>query len=394
MIKKKGSLGPAVRRALARADGAAWLLLSPEDLERRCAWVLRLQPQARPLQLRNSGQASHPQVVARLVSLSYSLRLEDPAESLRVGQAAADAADALDLGIEWAAFAADLRAHAWGNVANCHRLVGSLPLAQEIWARVADLRAVWAGDARLAANLARWEGALRVDQRKHEPAALLYEHSAALFAAVGDPHDAGKSRLGLAIVHFEAGEPKRAVRAATAAADLLDYEREPEMALACYHNMLFFLEADNQPELALALAPSIEHWYQLVDSPLLAHRAHWLRSRLHLAVGAPHGAAHYGDLARRGLMAEGQTLDAALAGFDAALAWMHVGGFFRVQHLAQEMYHVFTANEIPREAAGALKLFADAARAGQADLALLRRVATDLEPLRRPGARHMGIEPS
>ena len=393
MVKNKGMVNAAVRRALARAEGAAWVLLSPEDLERRCGWVLRLNPRARPLRLRNARYAAHPQVVARLTALSYDLRLIDPAESLKVGLAAADTADALDLGAEWARLVADLRAHAWGNVANCQRLVGNFSLAHEVWGRIAPLRDAWQGEPRLAGNLARWEAALLLDQGKHEPAAQLYDHSASLFAAAREPHEAGKSRLGLAITHFEAGEPKRAIRSALGAADLLDYEREPEMALAFFHNMLSFLEADHQPELALAVFPSVEHWYGYLDSPLLGYRAQWLRSRLHLAAEEPRGAAVYGDLARRGLMAEGQTLDAALAGFDAALGWMQVGGFYRVQHLAQEMYEVFTSHEIPREAAGAFQLFADAARTGRADLNLLRRVAKELEPLRRPGVRHSAAEP-
>ncbi len=191
----------------------------------------------------------------------------------------------------------------------------------------------------------------------------------------------------LAITHFYAGDAKAALAQVPLAAQQLDTLAEPEMGLALIHNTLFFLEADHQEQLALALVDRADPWYRELDSPLLGHRAGWLRGRLHLALGHYRTATAYLEVARRGFVAAGQPYDAALTGFDLGLAWTHLGGHYRVAHMAQEMHSVFVAQEIPREAAATLLLFADAAKQQRLNLTLMRQLAQKLEPLRRPGAR-------
>lgn len=387
-VSHEESEGPCSFRSLAAGEPTrAWPPLAPEELEARCQWVLNLKPAERRLRVRNSARVKHPDVVCRLIATSYELRLSDPAEAVRVAQAAVDAAEVMELGSKWLRWLGDLRARAWGNLANCFRLVDDVQQAEGAW-RHADARLkAGSGDKLLAADLMLKQATLRQAQRRLSEAASLYARATELAAKARDHHLAGKSGLGLAITHFYAGDAKQALTTATQAAQQIDFRREPEMALALLHNTLFFLEADQQHQLALALVGRIEPWYRELESDLLGYRADWLRGRVHSALGHFKTATNYFERARRGFLSAGQVYDAALAGFDLALAWMNVGAHYRVQRLAQEMYAVFTAKEIPREAAATLIVFADAARQQRLNLALMRKLASQLEPLRRSGAR-------
>ena len=385
MARNKEKYRVAFHAALERTLKNAWVPLPPVDLERRCDWLLSLNPRGRELRARNAPEKLHPQVVSELISRSYELRMVDPRESLEYGQVAVDAARALQLGCAGQELAEDLRAEAWGNLANCLRLVDNIDAANEAWPNAAAHASCGSGDPLLAAHLALKEAVLRRVERRLCDAAALQTRAAALFARCGDGPAAGKSHLELAITHFHAEAPKQALAAAKQAAGLLDMVAEPEMALALYHNTLFFLEADGEYEMAFIVSGRIRWWYEVMESPLLLARYQWLRGRLALAAGATQTAANCADEARRTLLAEGQLFDAALAGFDACLAMLKNGSFLPAQRLATEMYTVFTSKDLPREAHAALLLFADAARSGSITVALADKVAGELLPVRKPG---------
>ena len=377
----------ALRRGLANALTRAWIPLSPEDLERRCSWLLKLKTGERSLWVRNSRRAAHPDVLRELVSKSYELRLTHPFEALEIAQAAVETAEALDLGSGWTEFLRDLQAQAWGNLANAYRLVGDPKAAERAWQPAEARFAAGSGDPILAGDLASKKGVFLRSLGKFEEAVSLLSNAITFREQVVEMHAAGRARVDLAITHFYAGDAKAALAQVPLAAQQLDTLAEPEMGLALIHNTLFFLEADHQEQLALALVDRADPWYRELDSPLLGHRAGWLRGRLHLALGHYRTATAYLEVARRGFVAAGQPYDAALTGFDLGLAWTHLGGHYRVAHMAQEMYSVLVAQEIPREAAATLLLFADAAKQQRLNLALMRQLAQKLEPLRRPGAR-------
>lgn len=321
-------------------------------------------------------------MILSLVERSYALRFDNPREGLRVAEAAVGAAEAVDLGPEWASLAADLRAEAWGNLANSHRLVENFTAAEEAWQRSFENLDLGSGDPRLRAELLRRRGFFRHLQRRHEIAHDELSSAASIFDRLRDAHSAGKSRMALAWAYYTAGSVKKALEVAPEAAKQLDGFREPELGFMHLHNTLFYLEADDQKLMALRLSERLEGHYQELGSTLVTARGSVLRGQLYAGFEAWKLAAPLFDRARRGFLQLGLTYDAALAGFDLALAWMHSGGFGRVQKLAAEMYDVFTAREIPREAAAALLLFANAARCHQADLRLLLRVKAALDPLR------------
>jgi hypothetical protein len=82
--------------------------------------------------------------------------------------------------------------------------------------------------------------------------------------------------------------------------------------------------------------------------------------------------------------------DAALVSLDLALVWAENRDFRRVALLASEMYPVFLSQEIPREAAATLLLFADAARERRATLQSIAGTVAELQALGRRGSERAG----
>ncbi len=371
-----------LREVIDRALAKAWAPLPPIELERTARALVRLGAGQRQLLARNSQRAANPNLIGHLIERSYELRFSNPSEGARLAEVAVETAEAIETGLGWDALLFDLRAEAWGNLANARRVADDLTGAESAWQSCDGWLGRGSGDPNLRAVLLRQKAQLRHLQRRFEEAQSQLSESASLFDRLQDPHAAGKARLALACAYSADGRPKDALAVTPVAAKQIDGFREPEMGLALLHNSLFFLEADGQKLLALRLSERLEPEYHETGSAILAYRGWELRGRLYAGFEAWKLAAPLFDRARRGFLQLGLTYDAALAGFDLALAWMHSGGFGRVQKLAAEMYDVFTAREIPREAAAALLLFANAARCHQADLRLLLRVKAALDPLR------------
>lgn len=394
MLGNKGLLRRMVRRVVKDTLEKHWVPLAPEDLAARCGWVLSLEEGKRNLRVRNRTEMERPEVASRLVAMSYELRHADPAESLRIAVAAVDAAENLPLPAELRFLLPDFQAQAWGNLANCQRLAEAYDEAEVSWATAEERLKASTGDLQLRARLRKLKAALRRDQTRFGEAHTLYLEAAELNEKIENRPEAGKDRLGLAINHFYAGNTTAALDEALRAGKLINPREEPEMALALYHNTLLFFEDAGQYFMAEMVFPAVEGWYGELGSPLTMYRAYWLKCRLHLAQNHPKTALRYGEWSRRGFLAEGQAYDAALCGFDVAFARMQLGGFQQVQKMAEQMYPVFTSKGIPREAAATLLLFADAARRGQLSLAVMRRWAAELKPLRRPGGAPASAQPA
>lgn len=386
MLEEDEVLAAAVRQTVTKFLERSWAPLPPEDLARRCSWVLRLPARERPLKVRNRPEMSRPEIVSALVRLSYELRHADSAESLRIARAAVEAAENLPLPASLTFLLPDFQAQAWCNLANCLRVTEDYDEAAAAWGTAEAHLDCGTGDPLLHADYALKKAEFLRSQQQFDEARRHYLSSARINERCAELQQAAKSRLGLAVNSFYSGNTLEALQEIPRAAKWLDADHEPEIFLALYHNALLFFEDLGHVEAALAVLPTVEPWYEELGSKLSVLRARWLRCRLHLAQGLPRAALRCGEAARKGFLELGQPYDAALCGFDVARAWLEVGEHLRVQKLVQEMHGVFTAKNIPREAAACLAVFADATVRGRLDKLLMHRLAAELKPLRRPGA--------
>lgn len=384
MADQESPYDAALEESIRGLFEAPWRPIAPDEVEQTCEWLESLTKAELGLWVRNVPRAQHPRVVHRLVARAFEQRHSNLGLAQELSMKAVHTAQSLRYPEGYRAVAFDLQAEALSSLAVIHRYREEFTLASETWKRCEEARLQGSEDRLLEGEVLRRRGHLSRAQRSFDDAILASSSAAQIFVELEEVHRAGKARLDQAIAYHYLQEPDHALDTAALAGQLIDARIEPEMGFALMHNTLFFLEAYKLPTAALTLFHRLKPMYEDMDSPLVVVRAQWLSGRLFLAGGQHKPAAKYFDAARKAFLAHGLTYDAALAGFDAARAWAHLRNPLRVQLLAEQMYEVFTAKEIPTEAAAAFELFVDAARASQADAAFMTLLADRLAKAPRP----------
>ncbi len=371
------------RWAIAAAARPEVTPLPPLEVERVCDWVVRKLDRGLGLYLKNSKQANHRDIVLALIDRSYRLRLQDPEGSLRWARAAVEVAENLRLQRHYARLVADLRAQAWGNLANTLRIGGVFVEAEKAWGKSDRHWLAGTEDPLLEADLCAKKGSLRGAQKLFDEAIALVGTAVALRDKLKENHLAAKARVQLAYFSYEVDRPDLAIEHLARACEELDYKLEPEVGFALVHNSLVYLEADGDLRTALLGSRTTRWLYDLIGSPLLQHRASWMRGRLTLAEGEPARAVAELEEARRGFLHLDLPYPAALAGLDLAFAYAQQSEPLKVIRLAHEMYPVFTSLRIPQEAAAVLVLFAKTAKSLHVEAAQIAAWVAELTPLRR-----------
>jgi hypothetical protein len=109
----------------------------------------------------------------------------------------------------------------------------------------------------------------------------------------------------------------------------------------------------------------------------------WFEGNLARAEGHDEEAESALRACREGFARRGIGYDAALVSLDLAVLFLEARRTAEVKALAEEMFPLFQAQDIHREAAAALLLFIEAARAEEASLAFVRELAAYLQAARR-----------
>lgn len=380
------ALRKGIRTGAHRALEAYAEPLDPATLERLAGRFLACSPEQRRLLLDHQPQAGHPQVLQGLLDRAAALRARDPAEYLAAARTAQDLVQALRPTGPLRALAADLRASAWAEVANAHRVGGDLRAASRAWRRAEANLERGSGDALLAASLIDLKASLRRAQRRFGDAAELLNQAAKLFEAAGESHHAGRSWFKLATVYYNACDLRRAYACMARACDLIDPHRDPSLTAQVVYNLSLYLAELGAPitalECLLYCAPLFQN-----ASPIFRLRASWFKGRLFASRSWWDEASVCFDRVRRAFMELRMSYDAALASLDLAVAYGHQGRWDEVRRLAEEMYPVFTAQDIHREAVAALLLFVEAARRGELTVDAVAKLAARLRHPWRPSRR-------
>ncbi len=317
--------------------------------------------------------------MGRAASLAHA----DPRAALIAARAAAACATAAGPLVPEPARLADLRGRAWASVANAQRVCGRHPAAERAFSRAAALVAKGTGDPLVEAGLKRRRATLRLDQRRWAEAEDDFGSAAALFVRAGDTAAAVGCELMLAVVLYGKHDLTGAFSQVRAAMVRLDGASAPELYFQALHRQIGYLSELGRPVQALALSESLDYAYSAFGGPVVQVRGTWLRGKIHSDLHEWAVAAAYFERVRHSFLNRGMLYDAALAGLDLALAYSELGRRDDVRKLAEEMYDVFTAQQIPREASAALLLFADSALQRKADSAFIREIGRQLEAMRR-----------
>lgn len=383
MAEDSERMRAAVARGLAKARRKKRVGLRPGVVETLCDQLLACEPAGRRLFLRRVRRATRPETVRRLIERSAALRHVDPEQGEVVARLAVEAAA---LARRWdlpPRLLADLRTEALLNLANVERIRGHYPAAERCFRGVDRLLERGSGNALLIVESLSLQSSLRGEQRRFSEATALLGLALRFQRQLEDPHLEGRLRVKLAHTQFDAGSLPEAYREILRALTFLDAGRDPELSVTALHNMIGYLSELGEKRLALAAMRAADVLYRAVPDELFRLRAYWLRAKLHRAEGELEAAAGFYRFVAQRFRALDLHFDAALASLELAEMLSKAGHHREVRKLAAEMYPVFEALKISREASISLLIWAEAAREDNATTELLTRAIADLAAERR-----------
>jgi tetratricopeptide (TPR) repeat protein len=345
-------------------DLLADLLRHPPDHRQAC---LRAEPRFRTWGF-----------VELLAARSLEAATQDSGHAEELGRLALTASSLLDPRFYGAEPIEDLRASAWGYVANARRVRSDLDGADRAFASSKEHLRRGTQDPLTSALLLDLEGSLRRDQRQIGEAARLFAQAAETFLGQGDPHRCGRSLLKLSTVQYFAGDLEEAMATLRLSLARLDLEREPRLRLHGGHNLVDYLTLAERFEEALAAYRQTRPLYREFPEAWVQNRRKWVRARILRGLGKPRLAESLLLAVRDGFLTEGVPFDTALVSLEIAALYAEQGRTAQLRKLAGEMLPVFSSLRIHREALAALSFLLQAIQTESASAKLVAAVASYL----------------
>lgn len=282
---------------------------------------------------------------------------------------------------------ADLQARTWAELGNARRVADDLAGSEAALARAVERAGAGTRDPRLLGLLMDLTASLYVDQRRFPEAVRLLDSTHALYRSLGETHQAGRALISKGIATGYALDTEEAVRLLGQGLALIDAERDPRLALAGVHSILYFLVESGRLAEASRLLELSRKLYAAHGGRLDELKARWLEGLIAAGLGDDATAELALSEARIGFAGAGLPYDAALASLALSEVWLRSGRTGKIKRLVNEMLAVFQARKIRREAIAALLMLREALEREGATIALLRSVASELTRLEREPVR-------
>ncbi len=180
-------------------------------------------------------------VYEALLARSWSARFDDPQEMCRLAEAAAEVAARFSPKTHGAKGVADLRARAWGELANACRVADRLREAKRAFGQAFAFLQRGTGDPLLKARLLDLEASYFGSIREFASAQDRLDVVPELYRQAGEPHLAGRTLITRAVYMAYSGNPEEGLRLNQEGLGLIDQEREPDLVVAARHNQLSLL---------------------------------------------------------------------------------------------------------------------------------------------------------
>lgn len=350
------------------------------ELERQEAATLmesfRTHPASRQWTLiRNSRRYDTWSFCALLLDRAFDAIYDDPhrsAELCRMGLAIAERLDDSRYGN---GAARDLVGRALGRLANALRATGDLRAADETLERARQALEEGSGDPLDEAEHLYFRASIRRAQRQVDDAKRAIRRSRRLYQVVGDRHLEGRCYLSESTIRDLAGDFEGRDRCDRLAVEKIDPERDPRLALAARHNLIWHLVGNGRAAEARAELEALRPSYLEFSDKMVLLRLRWLEGRIALALGELRGAEDAWREAHEGFVSAQVPYEAATVAFDLAGLFAEQGRTRELRELAGELVTVYRGLGVSREAIAALIVFERAAEAEAVTLGLVSRLA-------------------
>jgi tetratricopeptide (TPR) repeat protein len=325
-----------------------------------------------------------------LLERSWELRTEDPAEMVRLAQAASRLARDLGSDGYTPPQVADFAARAGGALGNALRIAERLPEAEEVLRHALETWAFGSRDAGLRARLLDFNASLLGMQRRLGEAIATLSLVHLLHLRRGDRHGAGRALISKSAYTGEAGRWEEALALLREGCAMLDPGRDPELRTLALHNEILFLAEAGASEQAWALLQRDRAHLEACGGRLMHAKLDWLAGRLHARGGRLEEAAAALERARRELEQVGLEIGAARAAVDLAAVRLQQGRAAAARAAAVRAVEVFLAHGIEGEGLAAVLTLREAFERELATVVLVQRVADFLRRLEVDPAARFG----
>ncbi|HVT58160.1 MAG TPA: hypothetical protein VHR45_07150 [Thermoanaerobaculia bacterium] len=326
-------------------------------------------------------------MVEALLEVSRSLNYTDPGEMMNLAELALFASERLDAKRYGREVMADVRARAWAELANAHRVADDLGSAEQAMCKAVSWQRRGSGDPLLLVRIADLMASLLANQRRFSEAIELQGKLQTFYLQRGDEHLAGRALIKEGMYTSDDNNFREALFLIAEGLALIDLDRDEKLGLLAFNSLV-----TNMVKCGRLRQARIHLWrgralYQAYGDPLTLLRFDWLQAQIAAGLG-DFERAEQGFLAIQQAFAEArQPYNAALVGLDLAALWVTLGKTVLVRGLVEEMITTFRALRIAREAVAALLILREACDREEATVERVRAVTMLLTELERQPAR-------
>lgn len=310
-------------------------------------------------------------VYEALLARSWAVRYEDPREMCHLAKAAADVAERLNPDVCGGKEAVvDLRARAWGELANAYRVFNRYYEAEQAFGTAFGLFRQGTGDPRLLTRLLGLEASLLANLREYELALPRLTALSELHHDAGDPHQAGRALITKALYTFYNGNVLEALRLSSEALRLIDEARDPSLAaIAIKNQLLFLVECGRCKEARKILFKNRSRFTEL--GRVIQLRVRWIEGRIDYGLRQLDAAETAFREIKAGFEEAELSFDCALASFELAMTLMRQNREEEATAEALQAAAMFEALSIHRELLGIVIFLEEQFRARKGTLCLL-----------------------
>jgi tetratricopeptide (TPR) repeat protein len=260
----------------------------------------------------------------------------------------------------------DLQARAWASIANDRRMRSDLHGARKAMATAFDHLRAGTGDPLLRAMLLDLRSSLLRALRRFDAAIRFSRRAFSIFQTNGERHRAGRVLLNMGNILHASGRAEAAIPLLHRALAMIDRDREPELTLAIWHNLIDDLTEIGRFSQAQALFTRAAPIYNRSRIATVECRRRWVQGKISLGLGRLSEAESHFLAARDGFLRIHIPYDAALVSLQLVLLYAEQRRVDDLKTLAGEILHIFTANGVEREALGTLACLHQAERLARA----------------------------
>jgi len=338
--------------------------------------------------IRNSRRYDNWSFAARLLDAAYEALYHDARETLELAEMALELVPRLDAEAYGVRLVHDLEGRARALRGNARRTLGDLRAAALDLRAARRLLADGSGDPLAEAELDYFEASWHVDSGDARRALATIRRSIRVYRELGEEHLEGRSLNSEGHILSLLGRSEASFARLRAAARKVDPERDPHLALAVRHNLVWLLVEADEVEEALWQLASYEREFERLSQGSALTKLGWLRARILVRTGERDRGEHAFREAIRAFAGLELPLESALVALDLCGLYAEEGRWPELRALAADTLSLFRSLGVASEAVAAWIVLQRAAEREAVTVALLHRLSTYYTAAgRTPGLR-------